>query len=145
MHPNGLHHDSTPHPFRDVWRAVESFNNFDEVIFMNKQQLLSVAIGSAFAAVTLMPVAHAANPFAADTLQNGYQVAQTDIKKKDGKCGEGKCGAEKKKDGKCGEGKCGADKKKDGKCGEGKCGGDMKKKKDGKCGEGKCGAEEKKS
>ena len=107
---------------------------------MNKQQLLSVAVGSAFAAVTLMPVAHAANPFAADTLQNGYQVAQTDIKKKDGKCGEGKCGAEKKKDG-----KCGADKKKDGKCGEGKCGGDMKKKKDGKCGEGKCGAEEKKS
>lgn len=122
-----------------VSEAVGSFNNFDEVIYMNKQQLLSVAIGSAFAAVTLMPVAHAANPFAADTLQNGYQVAQADAKAKDGKCGEGKCGAEKKKDGKCGEGKCGADKKKDGKCGEGKCGAEKDKKKDGKCGEGKCG------
>jgi len=117
--------------------TVECINNFDEVISMNKQQLLSVAMGYAFAAVTLMPVAHAA-----DTLQNGYQVAQTDIKKKDGKCGEGKCGAEKKKDGKCGEGKCGADKKKDGKCGDGKCG--AEKKKDGKCGEGKCGDEKKK-
>jgi uncharacterized low-complexity protein len=123
-----------------VSEVVGSFNNFDEVIFMNKQQLLSVAIGSAFAAVTLMPVAHAANPFAADTLQNGYQVAQADAKAKDGKCGEGKCGADKKKkDGKCGEGKCGADKKKDGKCGEGKCGAEKDKKKDGKCGEGKCG------
>lgn len=97
-----------------VSEAVGSFNNFDEVIFMNKQQLLSVAIGSAFAAVTLMPVAHAANPFAADALQNGYQVAQADVKATDGKCGEGKCGADmkKKKDGKCGEGKCGADEQK---------------------------------
>jgi uncharacterized low-complexity protein len=106
---------------------------------MKKHQLLSVALGSAFAAATLLPVAHAANPFGADTLQNGYQVAQANTKAKDGKCGEGKCGAEKKKDGKCGEGKCGADKKKDGKCGEGKCGAEKDKKKDGKCGEGKCG------
>lgn len=95
-----------------MFEAVGSFNNFDEVIFMNKQQLLSVALGSAFAAATLMPVAHAANPFSADTLQNGYQVAQADIKAKDGKCGEGKCGADKKKDGKCGEGKCGGEEKK---------------------------------
>lgn len=96
---------------------------------MKKQQLLSIALGSAFAAATLMPVAHAANPFSADTLQNGYQVAQADTKAKDGKCGEGKCGGaeSKAKDGKCGEGKCGADKKKDGKCGEGKCGGEEKK------------------
>jgi uncharacterized low-complexity protein len=42
---------------------------------------------------------------------------------KEGKCGEGKCGAKKAKEGKCGEGKCGANKaKKEGKCGEGKCG-----------------------
>ncbi len=96
---------------------------------MNKQPLLNAAVGAAFAAATLMPVAHAANPFAADTLQSGYQVAQADTKAQDGKCGEGKCGADKKKDGKCGEGKCGAqkDKKKDGKCGEGKCGSDKKK------------------
>jgi len=83
---------------------------------MKKQNLVSLAVGSAFAAITLNPVAHAAdNPFAADKLTAGYQLAQAD-KTKDGKCGEAKCGAdkkaaEKKKDGKCGEAKCGADKK----------------------------------
>jgi uncharacterized low-complexity protein len=95
--------------------------------FMNKQHLITIALGSAFAAATLLPAHAAGNPFAAKTLDGGYQVAQADTKAKDGKCGEGKCGADKKKDGKCGEGKCGADKKKDGKCGEGKCGGDKKK------------------
>ena len=100
---------------------------------MKKQQLLTIALGSAFAAVTLMPAHAAGNPFAAKTLDAGYQVAQADTKAKDGKCGEGKCGGDKKttkaKDGKCGEGKCGGDKgkAKDGKCGEGKCGGDKKK------------------
>ncbi|KXB30956.1 hypothetical protein AT959_09610 [Dechloromonas denitrificans] len=83
---------------------------------MKKQNLVSLAVGSAFAAITLSPVAHAAdNPFAANKLEAGYQLAQAD-KMKDGKCGEAKCGAdkkatEKKKDGKCGEAKCGADKK----------------------------------
>ncbi len=54
--------------------------------------------------------------------------AAGDAAKKEGKCGEGKCGGDKaKKEGKCGEGKCGGDKaKKEGKCGEGKCGGDKK-------------------
>lgn len=83
---------------------------------MKKQKLASLAVGSAFAAITLSPVAHAAdNPFGANQLATGYQLAQAD-KTKDGKCGEAKCGAdkkvtEKKKDGKCGEAKCGADKK----------------------------------
>ena len=112
---------------------------------MNKQQLLAIALGSAFAAVASLPAHAAANPFAAKTLDAGYQVAQSDMKAdmkgetkaKDGKCGEAKCGADKKmgtkaKDGKCGEAKCGADKKmdskaKDGKCGEAKCGADKKK------------------
>ena len=103
---------------------------------MNKQHLITIALGSAFAAATLLPAHAAGNPFAAKTLDAGYQVAQADTKAKDGKCGEAKCGADKKgatkaKDGKCGEGKCGADKKdskaKDGKCGEGKCGSDKKK------------------
>ena len=102
---------------------------------MNKQHLITIALGSAFAAATLLPAHAAGNPFAAKTLDAGYQVAQADTKAKDGKCGEGKCGGDKKttkaKDGKCGEGKCGADKKdskaKDGKCGEGKCGSDKKK------------------
>ena len=105
---------------------------------MKTTQIVSLAIGSAFAAAALTPLAHAAsdNPFGASKLQAGYQLAQADSKAKDGKCGEAKCGAdkkavEKKKDGKCGEAKCGAvkkaaDKKKDGKCGEAKCGADKK-------------------
>ena len=100
---------------------------------MKSSKIVSLAIGSAFAAATLTPIAHAAsdNPFSAAKLEAGYQLAQADTKQKDGKCGADKKSAEKKKDGKCGEGKCGADKKsaekkKDGKCGEGKCGGDKK-------------------
>lgn len=101
---------------------------------MKKQNLVSLAVGSAFAAVALSPVAHAAdNPFAAKQLSAGYQLAQAD-KKMDGKCGEAKYGADKAK---------AADKKADGKCGEAKCGADKAKaadkKADGKCGEAKCG------
>lgn len=84
--------------------------------FMNKQHLITIALGSAFAAATLLPAHAAGNPFVAKTLDAGYQVAQVDTKAKDGKCGEGKCGGDngkgKAKDGKCGEGKCGGDKKK---------------------------------
>ena len=100
------------------------------------KKLVSLAVGSAFAATLLAPAAQAAdNPFAAKPLSSGYQLAQAD-KKADGKCGEAKCGAdkktmEKKQDGKCGEAKCGADKKA------------MEKKRDGKCGEAKCGADKK--
>ena len=86
---------------------------------MKTTKIVSLAIGSAFAAVALTPLAHAAsdNPFSSTKLEAGYQLAQADTKQKDGKCGEGKCGAdkkaaEKKMDGKCGEAKCGADKKK---------------------------------
>ncbi|MEN9889252.1 MAG: hypothetical protein RL559_1289 [Pseudomonadota bacterium] len=84
---------------------------------MNKQQLIGIALGSAFAAVTALPAHAAGNPFATKTLDAGYQIAQADTKTKDGKCGEAKCGADKKsgskaQDGKCGEGKCGSDKKK---------------------------------
>ena len=77
----------------------------------------TLGIGSAFAAIALTPVTHAAdNPFGATRLDAGYQLAQADTKQKDGKCGEAKCGADKKamddkkKDGKCGEAKCGAKK-----------------------------------
>lgn len=107
---------------------------------MKKQSLVSLAAGSALAAIALSPVAHAAdNPFGATKLQAGYQLAQADTKMKDGSCGgdkkmDAKCGAdkkaapEKKRDGKCGEAKCGADKKK----AEAKCGAD--KKTDASCG-----------
>jgi uncharacterized low-complexity protein len=104
----------------------------------NRKTQLILATGAAFAATAVLsPAALAAdNPFGMTKLGSGYQLAQAD-KKADGKCGEGKCGADKAKP-------KADDKKKDGKCGEGKCGGDKKaadpKMKDGKCGEGKCGA-----
>jgi uncharacterized low-complexity protein len=102
---------------------------------------IALAVGGAFA-LTLGTAAIAAtdNPFEIKTLSSGYQVADNHAEKgSDGKCGEGKCGAEKK----AADGKCGAEKKAaDGKCGEGKCGAE-KKAADGKCGEGKCGAEKK--
>lgn len=95
---------------------------------MKKQTLVTLAIGSAFTAAALSPIAHAAgdNPFSANKLQAGYQLAQADTKKKDGKCGEAKCGAEKKAAEKKAEAKCGADKntgmESGGKAGEAKCG-----------------------
>jgi uncharacterized low-complexity protein len=108
---------------------------------MKKQNLVSLAIGSTFAAIALSPIAHASeNPFGATKLQAGYQLAQADTKTKDGTCGgdkkmDAKCGADKKG----AEAKCGADKKMDAKCGadkakaaEAKCGAD--KKKDAACG-----------
>jgi uncharacterized low-complexity protein len=107
---------------------------------MKKQNFVSLAVGSAFAAVALSPLAHAAeNPFGATKLEAGYQLAQADTKMKDGSCGgdkkmDAKCGADKK----AAEAKCGADKKKDASCGaakkptEAKCGAD--KKKDAACG-----------
>lgn len=107
---------------------------------MKKHNLVSLAVGSAFAAIALSPVAHAAeNPFGATKLEAGYQLAQADTKMKDGSCGgdkkmDAKCGADKK----AAEAKCGADKKKDASCGaakkstEAKCGAD--KKKDAACG-----------
>ena len=85
----------------------------------SKKTLISVAVGSAFAAsIGVAPVAIAAdNPFALQSLDKGYRVADHHEAKpksmKEGKCGEGKCGNMK-----MGEGKCGmamADTNKDGK------------------------------
>ncbi|MEY3202040.1 MAG: hypothetical protein RIR70_1590 [Pseudomonadota bacterium] len=111
---------------------------------MKKQKLLSLAVGSAFAAVALAPVAHAAdNPFAASELKSGYLLAEA------GKGAEAKCGGEKKVEYKCGgdkkaEHKCGGDKKGEHKCGgaktEATSGTKADKKVEGKCGEAKCGA-----
>lgn len=101
---------------------------------MNKQQLLTIALGSAFAAVASLPAQAVSNPFAAKSLDTGYQVAQADMKG-DMKSKEASCGADKKMDKKK-DGGCGADKKADMKT-DGKA-------KDGKCGEAKCGADKKK-
>jgi len=108
---------------------------------MSKNNLkpLAVAVGAAFmASVALAPMATAAeNPFQANELSSGYNLADGHA---EGKCGEGKCGESKSDgEGKCGEGKCGESKSDgEGKCGEGKCG-ESKSDGEGKCGEGKCG------
>jgi len=105
---------------------------------------LAVALGAAFLATSIAPLASAAvNPFSAQQLSGGYDLANFD-KDAEGKCGEAKCGANKKaeEEGKCGgqqaeqkaegEGSCGAQKAE----GEGSCGGEGTTKAEG---EGKCG------
>lgn len=93
---------------------------------------MAVVIGSAFvASIAATSVNAAENPFAIKSLSSGYMVAEAD-KAKDGKCGTGKCGADKKAEGSCGadkakEGSCNADKAKEGACNadkakEGSCG-----------------------
>ena len=69
---------------------------------------LAAALGAAFLASTLAPLATAeVNPFSAQQLSGGYDLANYD-KHEEGKCGEGKCGDDKSEgEGKCGEGKCG--------------------------------------
>lgn len=92
------------------------------------KKALSIVVGSAFAASISMTAANAAeNPFAMQSLTSGYMVADHHDAK-EGKCGAGKCGAEKKANGdKAKEGKCGGEKAKEGSCGgekakEGSCG-----------------------
>lgn len=119
----------------------------------SKKTLISAAVGTAFVATLgAAPLASAAeNPFAMQSLGQGYMVAQA------GKMGEGKCGGMK-----AGEGRCGMtmmDANKDGKISkeeftkhheamfatmdankDGSISKDeMGKMMDGKCGEGKCG------
>jgi len=104
---------------------------------MNKHNTnpLVTAVGSAFVAATALstvalaaPTFAAENPFQADQLRSGYNLAAGGAEGK----GEGKCGEDKAKaEGKCGEGKCGGGEKaaQEGTCGgekadsEGKCGG----------------------
>ena len=105
---------------------------------------LAAALGAAFLATSISPLVSAeVNPFSAQQLSGGYDLASYGSHDGEGKCGEGKCGEGEKSDGegKCGEGKCGEGEKSDGegKCGEGKCGEGEKSEGEGKCGEGKCG------
>ena len=87
----------------------------------NKKSIISIAVGSAFAATLgAAPIASAAdNPFAIQSLDRSYMVAQGYGEMK---AGEGKCGGMKAGEDKCGakasEGMCGvtmADINKDGK------------------------------
>jgi len=88
---------------------------------MNKHNTnpLVTAVGSAFVAATALstvalaaPTFAAENPFQADQLRSGYNLAAGGA---EGKCGEGKCGGEKAAQ----EGTCGGEKADS----EGKCGG----------------------
>ena len=91
---------------------------------MANKNPIAAALGAAFLATAISPLASAeANPFSAQSLNAGYDLASYD--RHEGKCGEGKCGGDKAEgEGKCGEGKCGGEKSEgEGKCGEGKCGG----------------------
>lgn len=91
---------------------------------------LAVALGAAFLATSIAPLASAAsNPFSAQQLSGGYALASHQ------KDGEGKCGDKKAAhEGSCGDGKAAADGSAvDTKAaGEGSCG-------DMKAGEGSCG------
>ena len=102
---------------------------------------IALALSGAFAlSIAATTINAAENPFAIKSLSSGYQVADHHEKMKDGKCGEGKCGAEMKKE--MGD-KMHDDKMKDGKCGEGKCGAEMKKDMTDKAHDGKCGTDKK--
>jgi len=69
---------------------------------LGKLKPITAVVGTAFvASLAGASFANAESPFAADTLDNGYdQLAKADS---EGKCGEGKCGESKDE----GEGKCG--------------------------------------
>lgn len=95
---------------------------------MNKQTMKPLAkatasaVGAAFlvTAAISTPAFAAENPFQADELRSGYNLAGHHAEGKcgEGKCGEGNCGEDKAEaEGKCGEGKCGESKAKAKKCG----------------------------
>jgi uncharacterized low-complexity protein len=67
----------------------------------SKKTAVSVAVGSAFVAgMAMTPMANAAeNPFALQSLDRGYMVADNHMH---GKCGAGKCGGMKSGEAKCG-------------------------------------------
>jgi uncharacterized low-complexity protein len=97
---------------------------------MKKTQLIN-ALGSAIAVSLLsMPLANASeNPFAIQKANGTMQLAEAD-KNMEGKCSDGKCGANKMKEGAC---SAATGKAKEGKCGEGKCGANKMKMKEGGC------------
>tara|TARA_R110001592_G_scaffold337300_1_gene623600 strand:+ start:219925 stop:220260 length:336 start_codon:yes stop_codon:yes gene_type:complete len=98
---------------------------------------LAAALGAAFLASSIAPIATAAvNPFSAQQLSGGYDLPNFD-KHEEGSCGgkkgaEGSCGDKKGAEGSCGdkkgaEGSCGDKKGAEGSCGE--------KGEEGSCGE----------
>lgn len=97
---------------------------------------LAVALGAAFLATSIAPLASAAsNPFSAQQLSGGYDLASHQ-KDGEGKCGEGMCGDKKAAhEGRCGDGKAATDDSSGEQkaAGEGSCG-DQKAAGEGSCG-----------
>ena len=83
------------------------------------KKIITMSLAALFAASLSFSLQAAENPFGMSDLDTSTQTAMSS--KPEGKCGDGKkdgkCGGDKK------DGKCGGDKKKEGKCGGGKCGG----------------------
>jgi hypothetical protein len=108
----------------------------------NAKKPLAAALGAAFLATSVAPLASAAvNPFSAQQLSGGYDLAAYDKDEGAGTKaqGEGSCGGSKKAEG---EGSCGGGKKAgdEGSCGAGKTGDETQAGGDTKAdGEGKCG------
>ena len=103
---------------------------------MNAKSTLSLVIGSAFAATVVMsPVVNAAqNPFASQSLSQGYMTAEA------GKATDAKCSADKK----TADAKCSADKKAtDAKCSANKKATDAKCSANKKATDAKCSADKK--
>ena len=92
---------------------------------MNTQHKILPVVLSAGVALTAMSglVSAETNPFSSQTLSAGYQLAESGFKK-EGKCGEAKCGANAadKLDKAAGPGDTKSGFKQEGKCGEAKCG-----------------------
>jgi len=87
-----------------------------------QKKILPVMLTAGVALTAMSGVIAAENPFAVQELTAGYQLAESGFKK-EGNCGEGKCGAnaaDKAKTEAAGEAKSGF--KTEGKCGEAKCG-----------------------
>jgi uncharacterized low-complexity protein len=131
-----------------VGSVKQQFDNLQGNIMAHFKKPLAAALGAAFLATSVAPLAGAAvNPFSSKQLSGGYDLPSYNEPQGE-KAKEGSCG-DKAKEGSCGdkakEGSCG-DKAKEGSCGdkakakEGSCGDKAEKKAgEGKCGEGKCG------
>jgi uncharacterized low-complexity protein len=77
--------------------AYQLFYSAITLEYNMNHKTLSLTLGAIAATVALSPAVNAnENPFAMKTLSSSTVVAEAGEKMKDGKCGEGKCSANKK-------------------------------------------------
>lgn len=95
--------------------------------YRSKKPNVSLAIGTFLVgSLTVMPAVNAGqNPFSSTVLESGYMVAgeHGESKKKEGTCGEGKCGGKTETEAVCGIYQIGSQHNDDSKVVDGKCGG----------------------